>query len=69
MPISQKTRAMLLAILAAAVPLSARAESINDKRDRKEAEIPVCTHKLGTLAVHEPDNHWWEGLGLASRKR
>ncbi len=66
MPISQKTRAMLLAILAAAVPLSARAESVNDKRDRKEAEIPVCTHKLGTLAVHEPDNHWWEGLGLAS---
>ncbi len=61
-------RTVLLAGLAAAfaVPVVAHAESINDKRDRKEAQIPTCSHKIGTLAVHEPDNHWWEGLGLAS---
>ncbi|HEY0104746.1 MAG TPA: hypothetical protein VGB91_01585, partial [Rhizomicrobium sp.] len=65
---AQTLRAVLLAGMAAAVgaPVLAHAESIKDKRDRKEAEIPVCSHKIGTLAVHEPDNHWWEGLGLAS---
>lgn len=45
---------------------AAYAESAEDKEQRKEAEIPTCSHKLGTLAVHEPDNHWWEGLGLES---
>lgn len=61
---------MLLAALSitfvAAAFAPARAESIDDKRARKEAEIPICSHKIGSLAVHEPDNHWWEGLGLAS---
>jgi len=70
MRIAHTMRAFLLAGIATAVvsPLwaPARAESIDDKRDRKEAQIPICSHKLGTLAVHEPDNHWWEGLGLAS---
>ena len=68
MRIAQTMRAVLLAGMASAIiaPTLARAESIDNKRDRKEAEIPVCSHKLGTLAVHEPDNHWWEGLGLAS---
>lgn len=40
--------------------------SIGEKTAQKQAEIPNCTHKLGTLAVREPDNHWWEGLGLES---
>lgn len=50
--------------LQAAVP--ARAESIHEKQERKAAEIPVCSRNLGTIAVREPDNHWWEGLGLSS---
>lgn len=44
----------------------AHAESIRDKQARKAAEIPVCSRNLGTIAVREPDNHWWEGLGLSS---
>lgn len=52
--------------LAGAIATSASAESIRDKTARKEAEIPTCSHKLGTLAVHEPENNWWQGLGLES---
>jgi Curli production assembly/transport component CsgG len=40
--------------------------SIANKTAQKEAEIPNCTHKIGTLAVNEPQNRWWEGLGLES---
>ena len=58
--------ALLAVSLAAPLCVPARAENIDDKRDRKEAQIPVCSHKIGTLAVHEPENRWWEGLGLAS---
>ena len=46
--------------------LPAQAASIDDKTAQKQAEIPNCTHKIGTLAVHEPQNRWWEGLGLES---
>src|ERR1035437_5127870 len=42
------------------------AASIEDKTAQKPAEIPNCSHKLGTLAVREPQNRWWEGLGLES---
>jgi len=68
MHIAHSIRSIAFAAMAAAIaaPPAARAESINDKRDRKEAEIPVCSHKLGTLAVHEPENRWWESLHLAS---
>jgi hypothetical protein len=44
----------------------AAAESIDDKTQRKQTEIPNCTHKIGTLAVHEPQNNWWGPLGLQS---
>jgi Curli production assembly/transport component CsgG len=70
MRIKTSSRGILMAALSitfvAAAFAPARAESIDDKRARKEAEIPICSHKIGSLAVHEPDNHWWEGLGLAS---
>ncbi|HEX5960553.1 MAG TPA: CsgG/HfaB family protein [Rhodanobacteraceae bacterium] len=31
-------------------------------------EIPRCSHKIGTLAVKEPDtgNHWWTAMNLES---
>ena len=48
------------------VSLPAQAASIDDKTAEKQAEIPNCTHKIGTLAVHEPQNRWWDGLGLES---
>jgi len=70
MRIKTSSRGILMAALSITFVVAAfapaRAESIDDKRARKEAEIPICSHKIGSLAVHEPDNHWWEGLGLAS---
>lgn len=29
-------------------------------------EIPVCAKKIGVMAVVEPDQRWWEPLGLGS---
>jgi Curli production assembly/transport component CsgG/Bacterial SH3 domain len=56
-------------LLLAATLLSAtaaQAASIEDKTARAKAEIPNCSHSLGALAVREPENKWWEGLGLES---
>src|SRR5580698_5529952 len=54
------------AAIAVSCVLPAQAASIEDKTAQKQAEIPNCSHKIGTLAVREPQNHWWEGLGLES---
>jgi hypothetical protein len=54
------------AALAAASVIPAQAASIGEKTAEKQAEIPNCTHKIGTLAVREPQNRWWDGLGLES---
>lgn len=54
------------AFISACLALPALAEDAREKEQRGEAQIPVCTHKIGTLSVHEPDNRWWEGLGLES---
>jgi hypothetical protein len=45
---------------------SAWAESAQEKRERKEAEIPTCPKRLGTLAVVEPETNWWTQYGLGS---
>ena len=70
MRIADSLRAALLGAAAAALTFGltshAQAESAYDKQQRKEAEIPNCTHIIGTLAVHEPQNRWWEPLGLES---
>lgn len=42
------------AIFALSFVLPAEAASIGEKTAQKQAEIPNCTHKLGTLAVREP---------------
>ena len=56
-----------LGLVAAFMPVApALADSIADKTAQKQAEIPNCTHKIGTLAVHEPQNNWWQPLGLES---
>ena len=33
---------------------------------RGEQEIPVCTHRIGTLAIVPPDKQWWRELNLGS---
>jgi curli biogenesis system outer membrane secretion channel CsgG len=51
----------------AIVPTIASAKSSGRKAQEAEsAEIPICTHRLGTIAVVEPDNNWWQALGLSS---
>ncbi|HKY19058.1 MAG TPA: CsgG/HfaB family protein [Rhizomicrobium sp.] len=59
------TAALSLASVPVAVPPSFAA-SIGEKTAEKQAQIPTCGHKIGTLAVREPDQRWWEGLGLES---
>ena len=31
-----------------------------------EAQIPICTKRLGTIAIVEPDNQWWREMNLGS---
>jgi hypothetical protein len=56
--------ALLVATIALTAP--AGAQSIQRKTAEKQAQIPTCTRKLGALAVRQPQNKWWEGLGLES---
>ena len=50
-----------------ASPVHAQGKSSGRKAQEKaQAQIPVCTKKLGTIAIVEPDNNWWQGLGLGS---
>jgi len=48
----------------AVAPVSAA--SISDKTAQAQAQIPTCNHKIGALAIREPDTRWWDGLGLES---
>ena len=56
------------AVVALAIaPTVAAAKSSGRKVQEAEMqEIPVCTKRLGTIAVVEPDQNWWSGLGLSS---
>ncbi len=36
------------------------------EKDTKPPEIPTCDHKIGTLAVTEPEKRWWQDLNLES---
>jgi curli biogenesis system outer membrane secretion channel CsgG len=35
-------------------------------QEKGQAEIPVCTRRLGTIAIVEPENQWWRELSLGS---
>ncbi len=45
---------------------NAFAENARKTQDKKTAEIPHCTKRLGTIAIVEPDNNWWRELELGS---
>jgi len=49
-----------------ASPALADASSGHKDQARGEAEIPMCTHKIGTLAIVPPDKEWWRELNLGS---
>ena len=57
--------AMTLMLVAPSIS-PAWAESAQDKRERKEAEIPTCPKRLGTIAIVEPETNWWTQYGLGS---
>lgn len=63
-------RKLSLAVALAATALGfspASAQSSGQKKQNEGvAAIPQCTQKLGTIAVMEPDNNWWQALGLGS---
>ena len=62
------TTAISLVIAAAgplAIPAAAQT-SIQRKTQDAQAQIPTCSRKLGALAVRQPQNNWWAGLGLES---
>jgi curli biogenesis system outer membrane secretion channel CsgG len=42
------------------------ASSARRDQERAERQIPVCTRKLGSVAIVEPDNQWWRELNLGS---
>jgi hypothetical protein len=44
----------------------AAADTAQEQRNKKEAEIPKCPKKYGTLAVVEPENNWWTQYDLGS---
>lgn len=56
--------AALLLMAAASVP--AFAKSAQAIRDEKSAEIPVCSKRLGSISVVEPESDWWREQGLGS---
>jgi curli biogenesis system outer membrane secretion channel CsgG len=61
------TAATAICLVAGTSAAEAKGESSGQKAQQKgEAQIPHCTHKLGTVAIVEPDNQWWRELNLGS---
>lgn len=63
--------AIALALLATGSPAFAAKEKGSSGRQAQAKgtrEIPVCTKKLGTIAIVEPDNQWWREFNLGDRK-
>jgi curli biogenesis system outer membrane secretion channel CsgG len=60
--------ALLAGVALALVSTSAAADPSSGRKDqmRGQAEIPMCTHKIGTLAIVPPDKEWWRELNLGS---
>lgn len=58
---------MVLASTAPAVAKEANDRSSAKKaQDKGVSEIPVCTKRLGTIAIMEPETKWWSELGVSS---
>ena len=60
--------ALLAGVALALVSTAAAADQSSGYKDqaRGQAEIPVCTHRIGTLAIVPPDNEWWHEYNLGS---
>jgi curli biogenesis system outer membrane secretion channel CsgG len=63
------TKIMLLAGAAFAIlPTAALADQSSGHKEQMagESQIPVCTHRIGTLAIVPSDNEWWKQYNLGS---
>lgn len=66
------TRTVAIALAGAAIlfttPATAKTDESSARKQQAQgmAEIPVCTRKLGTIAIVEPDTQWWRELNLGS---
>lgn len=59
--------AAVAVILSAGNAMAADKGSSGHQAQKKgEAQIPVCTRNLGTVAIVEPDNQWWREMNLGS---
>jgi len=57
--------ALLMSSVTSIDPAAAQGRSSGRKQqDRAMAEIPRCERNLGTVAIVEPDDHWWTRYGL-----
>src|SRR3546814_7517610 len=70
-PSMSSVRKIAVVLLAGAAILTTPALAADKSSGRKAQEkgvqeIPVCTKRLGTIAVVEPDTNWWQQLGLGS---
>jgi curli biogenesis system outer membrane secretion channel CsgG len=55
-----------LTVLLLGSPPQALAATAQEERAQKEAQIPKCPKKYGTLAVVEPEHNWWTAYELPS---
>ncbi|MEP6982860.1 MAG: CsgG/HfaB family protein [Sphingomicrobium sp.] len=44
----------------------AKPSSGRNEQTQGMSEIPICTHRIGTLAIVPPDKEWWRELNLGS---
>src|SRR6187455_444536 len=56
------------ALAAIAAPAIAKPDesSGHQLQNQGMAQMPVCSRRLGTLAIVEPDNQWWREYNLGS---
>ena len=59
--------ALAFALAVIGSPALAKDKEESAKADKKDAnQIQVCDKKVGTLAIHEPENNWWRAYQLES---
>ena len=66
MLVRSKSLSVAALLLMAAASMPAFARSAQAIRDEKSAEIPVCSKRLGSISVVEPESDWWREQGLGS---
>lgn len=55
-----------LALVASPAIAADKGSSAHQEQTKREAQIPHCTKRLGTIAIVEPDNQWWREYNLGS---